>query len=1074
MSGALAAPNVRLASQNSNAALKFNAALPRLNATFVAQIAPKTPLQFAVRAQIPSARASARNASFDGSGALTDLSLTARGATGPNSPLEIKASARSWRANSAKYGASQGGNLRLDASTPALGRPSWRGAIVLPDAATEQIDLNAVSPGARRLVREVGTASAQIRFANVGGDLKRARADADFTLSRLALSPDALPAALRAQVPADALVLRDVRGRASLANGRISVLDARAGSGFGALRVASSGRDFALELPDVRVSAAQINAVLRERGLAVGGDWRGRVVVAGAPGGATDARFELRTPRATARDLGSGTPRVALSNPVVRGRINIGAGGSYRGEAVVAVAETALRSGKLGPLVLPTSANGARMVGARATVNFSANAWAARLDATRAAVPFSGGVVSVSAPSVLAQNGAGTGTQISRLSARFAGGNLDGTAKLNNGKLSARVLARDVAAASLQRLLAAQSLGAARVGGTVDAVFEVREGGNPTIDARLAGGSVLVVKQNARVALDAARARLELAGRTALVREAILWSEGARFRGEGRVDLSGRTIAGLPATTGTLQVDALRLASWADRLQALGVAGLDGKAWTQAAPDGLLSGDFRLTGGNNPRVDGAVQLRAATAFGADISGSSAQIAAAPLGDPFDNAGGPTDWRVRVSDWNGRIEGAPFEGAIALDTRANTWSLKLLTRDVDAGRAARLRALTAPPKNGVAAPLLPLEGDLSADINVNGVLRPGATGAQPFFVPRAGYVRVNARDVAWQGHPIGTINADVDIEDDVARIRTLELVPTVSGLNAEPTPQLVATGTIPLSPDSPDLDVSLDVAEAPLQFFVDAARDARAILEGNGVTLAALDSVVEYANALPKGTRGRVALQASLEGSLARPIINVPSLTLRDGRAPLPFGGFSPPATLDVGFSYDGRAATISRGEFRLQKTAADRDGANPQGSAAEDDTLLRIEPGATVAPDGEIDLGADIFNANLSQLATWVPALRNARNSPILRGELSEFSLRLSGRTRAPDVIGSIQGENLRFNDYTLDRFRLARFDIREGRLAVAPGNFTVAKGAYQSSAASGSVTWDWARGGPQPDGRST
>ena len=1060
VSGALEAPNVRVVS-NPKSPTKFNAAMPRLNASFVAQITSKAPLTFAVRAQMPSVAGGARSSNFDASGGATDLEVTARGGGGPNSPLEVAARAHTWRASSAKYGASNGANLRVQASTPSLGKPNWRGAVTLPDASTKAINLDAFSPGARRLVRQSGTATAQIGFSNLGAELKNARARAAFTLSDVALAPDALPLALRGQIAARSLVLRALRGRVDLANGQISVSDARARSDFGDLKVATNGRTFALELPRVTLTAAQINPFLRARGIAVGGSWSGRVLVAGAPGGAVDARFQISSTRATARDLGSPAPRVVLESPVVRGRLSVAAGGEYRGEASLAAREISARGGKLGAFVVPGALNGARVVSARATANFAANAWAARVDAIRAALPLVGGqIATVGTPSVLAQNGAQSGAQLTRLAAKFAGGQLDGTAQIAGGKLSARVLARDVAAASLQKLAAPQSLKSARVSGSVDALIAVKGGGAPTLEATLARGSVFIVKQNARVPIDAARARLELDGQTARVREAVLWSEGARFRGTGRVDVSGRTVRGLPAASGSVQVDALRLASWASRLEALGVAGLSDKAYQQAAPDGLLSGDFRLTGGANPRVDGSFNLNAATAFGAEISSSAAQIAAAPAGQ--------NGWRVRLSNWKGRIEGAPFAGDLALDTARNTWALSLQTNGIDAGRAARLRSLTAPLKNGVPAPLLPFEGQLSADVNVSGILKPQANAAQPFFVPRAGYAKVTAQGVAFQGQPLGTLNADVAIEDDLARIRTLELVPTPGRAGAPQTPRLSATGTVPLSPDAPGLNVNLGVGEAPLQFFIEATRDARQILEQSGVRLAALDSVVEYADALPAGTRGRVAMEASVGGTLRRPIVNVPALTLRDGRTPLPYGGFSPPATLDVGFSYDGRTATIERGEFRLQKTAAER--ANSESESAGDDTLLRVEPGASVAPDGEISLGADVFNANLSQLATWVPALRNAKNDPILRGELSEFSLRLSGQTRAPDVIGSIQAENLRFNEQTLDRLRLARFEIRDGRLQIAPGNFTVAKGAYQSSAASGFVGWDWARGGPQPN----
>ena len=469
-----------------------------------------------------------------------------------------------------------------------------------------------------------------------------------------------------------------------------------------------------------------------------------------------------------------------------------------------------------------------------------------------------------------------------------------------------------------------------------------------------------------------------------------------------------------------------------------------------------MSGDFQLMGGATPRVDGAIELRAGTAFGSEIQSSTAKLAAAQTG------GGV---RLAVSDWTGQIEGAPFEGALSLDTAGNTWSVRLKTDDLDAGRAARLRALSARTEPNAKIKLLPIEGDLSADIDIAGVLKPAAAN-QPFFVPRSGYARLVARDVSWQGRPVGTLRANLEVDGNLARIQTLELEPAKNSADGVSAPRLSASGTIPLAPDAPGLDVSLEVGQAPLQFFIDATRDARDALVESGVAQSALDQVVNYAAALPPGTRGDIALRASVGGTLRRPTLRVPSLTLRDGRTPLPYGGFSPPATLDAAFAYDNGVVTIDQGEFRLQKTTEQR-----ENDADDDDALLRVGPGARVDINGTIDLAADVFNANLSQLAIWVPALRGENNAPAIRGELSEFSLRLSGPTRAPDVIGSIQTENLMFKSYTVDRLRLARFDITDGKLEIAPGNFTVAKGAYQSSAASGVIGWDWARGGPVTDG---
>ena len=1056
MSGALEATQVRVQSNNSGGlkGARFDAATPRLSAAFVAQARTGEPVKFAVRAQIPRVQGNGSAAKIAGSGALAGLEVTARGGGGPNSPLEISARAASWNASSPRYGATKGRALNLVASTKAIGNPSFQGKLSASNIALNGVNLNAFSPDAARLVREIGRASASVTFADLGKNPKTTRATADVTLSRIAIAPAALPAQFRDSVPASALALDNLRARIGISGGKIVVPNASASGGFGGLRVNSAGGAFAVELPDIRLSAAQINPFLRSRGLAVGGDWRGRVSVSGAGPKTFDATFALSSDAVTVRDRRSNAAALRLDAPSIRGRVRVQPGGDYKGEAVVAARQVTARGGSLGPgVAIPVQLAGARAVGLRVNANFSAKKWAARLDVTRAAVPTPGAVATVEDASVLAQSD-GEIVRLTRLNAKFAGGQFDGTGALNQGKISARVLARDVEASALQRLLAAKSLREARIQGHVSALLAIENGGAPSVQAQLAGGAVTLVKSGVVVPIDVAKARLIVAGKTATVRSATLWSDGARFTGSGQIDLSGQSQGALPAANGTLKVDALRLANWTARLQKLGVAGLNNQAFRQAALDGIVSGDFRLIGGATPRVEGDVELRAGTAFGGEIQSSTAKIAAAQVGGGL---------RLAVSDWTGRIEGAPFEGALALDTVGNTWNVRLKTDDLDAGRAARLRALSARADANAKVQLLPIEGDLSADINVAGVLKPAAKNDQPFFVPRSGYARLVARDVAWQGRPVGTLRANLEIDGNLARIQTLELEPTKSADGNAATPRLSASGTIPLAPDAPGLNVALEVGEAPLQFFIDATRDARDALSGTGVTQTALDQVVNYADALPPGTRGNIAMRASVGGTLRRPTITVPSLTLRGGQAPLPYGGFSPPATLDAAFSYGNGIATISRGEFRLQKTAAER-----ENDANTDDTLLRIEPGASVDINGDIDLAADVFNANLSQLATWVPALRGDNNAPAIRGELTEFSLRLSGKTRAPDVIGSIQTENLMFKNYTVDRLRLARFDIKNGKLEIAPGNFTFAKGAYQSSAASGEVGWDWARGGPQ------
>ncbi len=345
------------------------------------------------------------------------------------------------------------------------------------------------------------------------------------------------------------------------------------------------------------------------------------------------------------------------------------------------------------------------------------------------------------------------------------------------------------------------------------------------------------------------------------------------------------------------------------------------------------------------------------------------------------------------------------------------------------------------------------------------------------------------------------------------------------------PLIEVSGTVPLDANAPGLDAQIHIASAPLAFFTGALAESRETLRTSGVAIPFFERVVSYVEALPASTSGQLALDAALSGTWGAPRVSVSNLTLREGRTRLPSGGFSPPATLDAAFVFDQGTVTIEKAEFRLKKAvspvlapasfvaanyvptsgaAARQTGRSaPNGTTSEtatdatknvatkaaisgdaaqssapggailsadaaddeDDTLLRIEPGGFARPDGPIELAADVINANLSQLAPWVPALRGSDGAPLLRGELSEFSFRVGGTTRDPAITGSIQGENLQLQNYTLDRLRVSRFEVGNGAVRIEPGNLTVVKGAFQSSAPYGSVPWSWAVPGPVLDG---
>jgi len=112
-----------------------------------------------------------------------------------------------------------------------------------------------------------------------------------------------------------------------------------------------------------------------------------------------------------------------------------------------------------------------------------------------------------------------------------------------------------------------------------------------------------------------------------------------------------------------------------------------------------------------------------------------------------------------------------------------------------------------------------------------------------------------------------------------------------------------------------------------------------------------------------------------------------------------------------------------------------------------------------------------VLNANLSQLAPWVPALRDANGATLLKGQLEGFSFRVQGPLSDPRVTGSVDAQQIEFGDHDIERLRVSRFQIGGGFARIEPGNLSIKEEGFQSSAASGSVAWDWKRLGPVPDG---
>ncbi len=1007
---------------------------------------------------------------------------SARGAK--NGGLELDFGARDFALQSPRYGASRGESLQFAASTPQIARPDWRGQMHLSDASTGALRLAAFSPNLARAVEKSGELDVAARFSGLDAArlkapnaLQNLRAEATFSLSGVELNPAVFPSQTALPLSREDFTLSALRGRVSVANGRLTLSRASAVSSFGAVRLDAAlplgnprAARIALSLPSVAVDAARLAPFLRAQNVALDGEWRGRVSLLSrqGQGGKFGLDFNLKAPASTLRGLGNRGARVNLESPTLVGRANFDAPNPARGwnaTATLRADESRALGGTLGRFAaLPATLSGARAVGleldivARDAGVGAPLDWAGQLAARRLSAPLPakarGPVFATVSDARAYLEGARGGVEISRFAANFGEGRISGTAKIQNGAPQAKILARNVDMKTVQGLLAPQSLAQARLTGTADLTLQIVPNAPARAQIRLARGSLILPEMAgaAPFPLDGARAlaSIDEAG-IVRIRDAAIWSEGARFAGDATL---GKT-----RWSGNLRVSGARLA----RFAALPIAR---DLREKVRPEGLASGNFAFQidprNFKNASVSGRAEVKLASLAGASIDTASAQITAQSRAD---------GWKLALTEIAGRAENAPFSGEVRADSRANAWSARIATQNLESGRLARLGALSnaqgVQDRTAILERALPVAGEVGADIALSGTLR----GARGNLAPRAndGFVRVASGPLLWRGRSFGLLRADVEVENGVARAKTLELSrPATAGGAA--TPLVSVSGTLPLDPDAAGLDAQIRVAQAPLSFFTDALDDAGDALARAGIRAPLFERAVDYVDRLPEGTVGNVALEASLQGAWRAPRLHVTNLTLRNGRTRVPAGGFSPPATLDAAFVYEKGAVRVEKAEFRLQKSAILP---SPTGNAVEedDDTLLRLEPGGSVVPDGPITLAGDVFNANLSQLSTWVPALRNAEGGPLLRGQLTEISFRVGGTTLDPSITGSVQAENLAFNSYTLDRLRLSRFEIEGGQARVEPGNLTVVRGAFQSSAAYGSVPWKWAPPGPDPTG---
>jgi hypothetical protein len=1029
-----------------------------LRLLFALKTAPKVPVRFAARAAMPSASVRGQipvnGKTQTGEFVARGLLISTRGAAN-SSPIELGIQAKTWRVSSGSLGSSDGQNLRLAASTANLLSSNWHGSITTQNAATNRINLAAFSPQASEFLESSGRLDINANFGGVGST--NPFVDADFLLRSLSIRPSAVPVNFRSQVPAqvirELLSLNQIRGQLALRNGQIALRNASVQTGLGEVRGAFAGQKFAVDLPLGSLASRQLNAVLISQGLALDANWTGRVAIASGNTERTyDSQFVLRAPSAILKSGNSN--RAQLRKVELRGAIQLQerriGRNTWNAKATITADELSLRAGKWGAtsISLPQNLAGTRLREGKIVVNATQEGWNAQVNAARIAVqnPLVGQPpLTFVAPSILAKS-SGKEIELSRVKAKWGLGIIDGTATIRDGRVSARVLAREIEASALQNLVAASSRRDAKVSGKISALATLTPGRNPVLQFQMPTGRADVTTQSISVPISAFKGEVEVTPNSLLLRDTSFWSQGAKVETSGFWPLVQSKIPTAPVPNAKIRVTGFRL----NRIP------LSDQLREGIRADGLVSGEFSVSLGETPSLKGTTTARGVTLAGTDISQAQGKV------EVYRD---PEGWRMALVDWNGIVEDAPFKADLESDLAQNYWRLTLSTPELAARRVALLQA-RATRKEGA----IPLEGDFMADIDINGEFNSNEGNANHFWIPRAGYAILQSKNVRWRGRSAGALNADFAFLGDVARINKLEFnpppeaaLPTIEGdeENVRPrysSPKVEIKGVLPLTGDSQKLDATIDVGEAPLQFFREAINEAALGLRQLDIEVPALQRAITYTSALPEGTRGRIALQGSLEGSWDQPSIRVTNLTLRDGQAPLPQGGLSAPAKLDAAFSYKEGVLQIENSAFQIEKTADER-------AEGEENTILRVAKGG-IDPSGNIDISADVFNANLSQLSTWIPALRDANGSPLVRGTLTDFSVSAGGTVDNPEITGSIQAENLAAHGYSLDQILVSRFEIKDGFASINPGNLTISKGRFSSRSAYAKIPFDWNKRG--------
>jgi len=1084
---------------------------------------------------------------------------TIRGAKGA---WNLAARVGPWQGNSSRLGQSAGQSAHLVAQSDA-GATAWRGGLDLNRASTSGLHWAALFPQASAIARS-GEVSAQVRFSFAGTNWNRAHVEGAVSLSDLTLSEAAIPISTRAQIERTLggrsalepyLSARAIRANVSLADGRLRVSNASAQTRGGQIRgalqtpLARFAPQFWVAAPALQLPSEMLTRLARAQGIFLSGDFATRGAVrAKTVGGrvALEALLRIRANRFEARGAAGGARVFGQDATIdVAGALD-SRSPTWTAEGTFGALQTT--GGALGAsgIVVPPSLSGARAANVWVVASFLDSpvgpsllhpapqgskrleevvrptptkfrsgsndlfqsgkfAYALNLSAARAAIPFfvagRRSVITIRDASAAGQSAGSGGFSFPRVGFVWGqGARVDGSLRVRSQGVSGRFLARGIEARQVESFLRVDNPSAPLVSGSFDARATISTRAPIEIRAQMARGAVSFLAPNTgrRTALSvralgvearASAGEVRVLSARANVGSALVEGEGHSIFSSGQTSVRVR-VADLSLAPYAGMLGAPSLAGWGrgnfsvgfdaknSRLDVSGPVHLDGGAWKNVALD---SGDAQVNGQWNARTHAAT--------------------------------------LSLQGARGNLEGASWSGSLSLDTARNEWKAEAAATNVSLLRMGRVRARLQNAR-ATGDELLrlapPIEGVASGQVSVGGTLF-GPTKST--FAPRAstGFARVSVPRLGYDARTLGALDGTLSLAGGRLSFAPLLLRP-IAGTNEsdaqnESAPSLSLLGSVPVERGGGPLDVRLSVGEAPLSFFAQGLIQGQNTLALAGFDSPYLNSAAAYVANLPRGLRGRVALEAALGGTWDEPLVRVSSLTLRDGRAPLPMGGLSFPATLDAAFTLQKGDVTFERAQFRLAK--AERDPSKtpvvatsppakensplakekfpptkeiPSASAAssapgaatpaegadasaEDDTLVQVQSGGKLSLMGESDLNADVLNANLSQLAPWVPALRDSNGAALLKGQLEGFSVRVQGPLSDPRVTGSVEAQNIEFGAHDIERLRVSRFEIGGGVAKIEPGNLSIKEERFESSAASGSVAWDWKRPGPVPDG---